>query len=282
MEEITPPIDLSKLESLPLDLRENAILELPLKDIAKLCRSSRKLNNICKDKYFWKKYMERNIPIKMNIPEDADINWYKLRIKEYPEVKKWNKLYEEGKINMTFYKFNNDWDLFERIENAITIKCNNLQLTNLPPFFLSCEQLDCSFNNLTELPSMPNILNLDCDHNIMTALRQYSTLLILNCSYNQLISLPHMPNLWELICNFNNITFLSSYPKLRFLNCNDNKLIELSEQPELERLYCQNNNLSKIPYLPNLKVLHAEDNNDIISDIRYWRRRWPKPLNEYK
>ena len=58
--EISPPTDLSNINSLPQDTIGKIALDLSYKDISKLCETSRKFKNICNDKYFWRDYMEKN------------------------------------------------------------------------------------------------------------------------------------------------------------------------------------------------------------------------------
>ena len=61
LENITPPIDLYNLNKLPFDLQKKTALNLSLKEIGSLCKSSKGLNEICKNKYFWRDYMIKNI-----------------------------------------------------------------------------------------------------------------------------------------------------------------------------------------------------------------------------
>lgn len=87
--------------------------------------------------------------------------------------------------------------------------------------------LDCSNNQLTKLPILPNSIKI-----------------LLDCSNNQLTSLPFLPR------------------KLQGLNCSDNQLTSLPSLPEkLTRLYCYNNLLTILPPFPKaLTTLYCSHN----------------------
>ena len=56
MEPVTPPTDLISLEKLPFDTRKKIALNLPYEALSSLCSTSKKLNGICSDTYFWRDY----------------------------------------------------------------------------------------------------------------------------------------------------------------------------------------------------------------------------------
>ena len=92
----------------------------------------------------------------------------------------------------------------------------------------------------------------------------YNNLTHLNCSDNNLIELPELPSeLVKLSCCYNKLTYLPMLPqKLKALDCSCNNLIDLPELPQnLEILYCYINKLTKLPDLPNnLITLYCNDN----------------------
>ena len=118
-------------------------------------------------------------------------------------------------------------------------------LTNLTRF-KNLQFLDCSRNNLTYLPTLPQNLTE------------------LHCYRNQLSSLPTLPpNLEVLACSENTLTLLPTLPKnLEALYCSNNQLTYLPTLPEnLKRLYCYYNQLTSLPNLPqNLEILHCHYN----------------------
>jgi len=54
--------DVSYLLSLPIELRELALLKLDIKDILNFCAVSKEINRFCKDDYFWKRVFFRDFP----------------------------------------------------------------------------------------------------------------------------------------------------------------------------------------------------------------------------
>jgi len=62
--------------------------------------------------------------------------------------------------------------------------------------FTAITDLDCSWNQLTTLPSLPNsLLYIDCEHNQLTALPTLpNSLNMLDCDFNYLTFLPILPN----------------------------------------------------------------------------------------
>jgi Leucine-rich repeat (LRR) protein len=116
--------------------------------------------------------------------------------------------------------------------------------------------LNCSFNQLTSLVGIENLINLTelyCSDNQLTnleSIKNLTNLTFLNCSDNQLTNL-------ESIKNLTNLTFL---------NCSDNQLTNLENIKNLTNLtilYCGNNQLSSlvgIENLTNLTILYCGNN----------------------
>ena len=57
------------------------------------------------------------IPEPINTPPDANTNWYRLRIKEYPTVKKLINLIREKRVKVECILEFNKWDIFGIVEN---------------------------------------------------------------------------------------------------------------------------------------------------------------------
>ena len=72
----------------------------------------------------------------------------------------------------------------------VSIDCSNNQLTELPTLPYTLEEFYCSGNILTELPKLPDFLKyLDCSNNKLTELQELpDSLENLNCNYNKLQS----------------------------------------------------------------------------------------------
>jgi Leucine-rich repeat (LRR) protein len=95
-------------------------------------------------------------------------------------------------------------------------------------------------------------------------LTRFKNLKILDCSYNQLTSLPTLPqNLQKLYCSDNQLTYLPTLPQnLEVLQCFKNELTSLPTLPQkLKILVCYNNELTSLPTLPqNIRQLYCSKN----------------------
>ena len=113
-------------------------------------------------------------------------------------------------------------------------------------------EINCSNNNLTQLPILPLYL------------------VKLDCSNNKLSSLPEIPkNLGWLYTADNNLSNLPVMPlSLRILECSNNKLYKLPELPrKVKYLYCINNNITDLPDMPENLHYILYDNNPIYDFI---------------
>ncbi len=185
---------------------------------------------------------------------------------EFPTIKRCNKLNCSG-INLNkIAKLQNLSAL-----NLTNLYCIDCQLNTLPPLSRYLTFLDCSYNQLTQLPNkLPNeLMYLNCNNNLLTSLPENlpSNIFTLNCSNNQLTQLPeYLP--WELVdldCSYNQIERLPELlPKKIFnLSCNHNKISSLPEvlPLNLHYLYCNNNAIKEILYLPcRLMTINADSN----------------------
>ena len=156
-------------------------------------------------------------------------------------------------------------------ENVLTIDIEFKCITSLPNLtrFKNLKKLNCSYNELTSIPTLPqNLKVLDCYNNQLTSLPTLpQNLEYLNCFDNQLISLPTLPqNLKELNCLNNQLTSLPTLPQnLEELYCSNNQLTSLPTLPQnLEKLYCYNNHLTSLHLNENLQELYCA-NNQLIS-----------------
>jgi len=96
------------------------------------------------------------------------------------------------------YKFTdiNHLDTLDNKSNIKLLDCSNNQLTQLPQLPKNLKYLYCSSNQLTELPLLPpNLKILDCIYNKLTQLPKLtSNLTNLSCSNNKLNGLPQLPS----------------------------------------------------------------------------------------
>ena len=110
--------------------------------------------------------------------------------------------------------------------------------------------INIEFKDITSLPDLTRFKNLK----------------ELNCSNNQLTSLPTLPqNLKELYCFNNQLTSLPTLPQnLKELYCSNNQLTSLPTlQQNLKKLFCSINQLTSLPTLPEKIVDFSYSNNPI-------------------
>ncbi len=130
------------------------------------------------------------------------------------------------------------------------IICNNNQLRSLPSQLDNCTKLNCSYNNLlSDLPkSMKNIKKLYCSRCALSSIPDFTTIEILNCSYNNIKSVGSLPIIKELVCNNNYILQLpQNLPECVELWCYKNALDVLPQMDKCKILYCSHNPLKVRP-----------------------------------
>ena len=122
------------------------------------------------------------------------------------------------------------------------------------------------------IPLLPNFEEHIYTYDIFDEIPNYDDIIYISCSYNQLTELPKLPNSLQILnCSYNQLTSLPKLPNsLIHLDCCFNKLIVLPELPNsLKRLYCGANKLASLPKLPySLEILSCY-NNKFIKKISY-------------
>jgi len=101
-------------------------------------------------------------------------------------------------------------------------------------------KIDFSFTSMKELPTLPKQLKvLRCNHNYVSELPELPNLIELNVSYNCLVELPRLPS------------------SLKKLYCSNNFLIRLPYLPDhMLVISLQNNDFFELPPIPpDLKLL---------------------------
>ena len=135
-------------------------------------------------------------------------------------------------------------------------------MRNLP----NCEELDCSENQLTQLPDLPNCVNLDCSYNLLTQLPELPKCVKLYCFNNKITQLPDLPNCEELDSSENQLTQLPALPSCVTLICFDNQLTQLPDLPSCVELICSDNKITQLPHLPVIYYLKCI-NNPVCNEI---------------
>lgn len=149
---------------------------------------------------------------------------------------------------------------FNKKQEIQRIEAIQLNLHCLPSLldFTQLKYLDCSRNQLQELPLLPNSLkNLICSQNQITNLPSPlpPNLEILDCSMNQITELPVLDSVLELNCSRNMISKLQDrikYSKMTRLICNKNKLSGSFDYlpSSLHYFDCSRNQITHLPNLP--------------------------------
>ena len=152
----------------------------------------------------------------------------------------------------------------------ITAELHHISSLEGVQYFTSLTYLDCSYNNLTSLPTLPNSLQvLGCGTNSLTSLPILpNRLSCLNCTNCSLTVLPNLPNtLKQLSCGGNLLTSLPTLPNsLDTLNCSGNPLTNLPALPNsLQMLWCSYSQLTNLPALPNSLQYLLCNNNQLTS-----------------
>ncbi len=114
-------------------------------------------------------------------------------------------------INLYDFNLFNSFSLpdFSRFGYLIILDCPNKNLTDLSSLtnHQTLSTLICHYNNLTQLPRIPNLNILDCNN-------------------NQLTFLPQMPKLTRLFCNNNQLNFLPELPEIKYIDCHLNPIYD--------------------------------------------------------
>jgi hypothetical protein len=162
------------------------------------------------------------------------------------------------------------WILASDVDRIATLELANHNYSSLSgiEFFVSLEELDCSFNAVTELDLSKNInlRSLDCRGNQLTALNTGS-----------------LPDLEKLSCNHNRLMGLelSRNPMLKELNCNKNELhgLDLKNNARLEALDCGFNRIRNLDVSSNAMLANLACYWNILSELHVDHNVSLKKLN---
>lgn len=142
------------------------------------------------------------------------------------------------------------------VVTEVSINCSSLNIADLTGigYFTNLDTLDCSKNQLSFLPPLPDSLKylLSSENNLSSLPVLPAGLQKLDCGKNQLSTLPVLPlTLRELYCGDDSLVSLPTLPpSLRNLFCFGNKLGQLPALPEgLLEVYCYSNQLTSLPAL---------------------------------
>jgi hypothetical protein len=138
-------------------------------------------------------------------------------------------------------------------------KMGGIKITRLPPIMEFCEYLNCSNQDIKEVPHYPILNTLICNGNgnlvYISSSKSYS---FVDCSNCRLMVLPMMDNCLSLSCVNNGLRILPFLPICTYLDCSNNSLEDIS-LPECTTLFCVSNKIKKIN-CPKLKTLDCCNN----------------------
>jgi Leucine-rich repeat (LRR) protein len=161
-------------------------------------------------------------------------------------------------------------------------QCNQMDLITLLRENKCKVEYDEEFNpNWSDEELLSHVIKLDCSENQLTTLPDLPNCQILTCHNNQLTILPDLPNCEELFCGFNQLTALPDLPKCIRLYCDRNRLHRLPDLPCCKILRCAKNQLTSLPKLPNCEGLNCSNNNLTYLPVCYQLYRFkdrPKPV----
>ena len=148
-------------------------------------------------------------------------------------------------------------------------------------YFSKLTYLDCSYNILTELPTLPSTLkDLYCQANQLTSLGNLpASIEGINCSANnfsgslyitgfkalEAIKINNCPNLNSLYCYDNALTSLLAYgcTSLQTIDCHNNQLAFLGSLPSnVEVLKCSNNKFTTVTFAGFSKLRSLDMSNN--------------------
>ena len=119
-------------------------------------------------------------------------------------------------------------------DNITSIDCSSSEIISIDgiQYFENLTYLNCSYNQITQLPDLPSNLNyLNTSHCVNLSLIESfpHSLEFIDCSYNQINNLPDLPsNLKQLYCAFNSLNTLPNLPyNLTHIDCSFNNLTSL-------------------------------------------------------
>lgn len=144
-------------------------------------------------------------------------------------------------------------------KNLEILEIGNNNINDLGRLPRSLLELTCRSNKIRYLPDAdecPKISRIDCSMNEITNIPSYSNIKSLRCANNKLKNIPELITLENLICNNNEIDLINSKcVNLRYLDCSNNKLTKISNYPNLIDLICSNNNIEELNIYPQVKYI---------------------------
>lgn len=151
-------------------------------------------------------------------------------------------------IDMSYNKIQK---IIELPMSLIEISCSNNNLKEILSTNLNkLEHLDCSINNISNIPYYEKLKSLICNKNNISKieLKDYQNLVYLKCCDNPITSLPYdkLINLCDLICNNTKISTIGSLSSIKYIEVLDTYIDYIDYSKTLEDLYFNVNGIKNI------------------------------------
>lgn len=157
---------------------------------------------------------------------------------------------------------------YPKLKNIQRLFIDHNKLKNLPdPEYLpNLTELNCSANQLQEIPFYPNLVFLNISHNQIKNCIKYQNarLTYFDCSYNLDFNLDFfLPYCEHLYITNNEIKYinLDMVPNLKFLDAENNNLATITGGQKLVEINIKNNKIGVLPVWQFLTRLNADNNN---------------------
>jgi len=178
-------------------------------------------------------------------------------------------------MNLFDFIRNNNFKVQYKMSNFVPATATDEEIR------LQITSLDCSNWNLTEIPSLPECVILDCSLNPIKNLpASLPACKVLNCSKTDinLLSFKNIPNCISIDFSFTKIkrcdidckkiictnTPLRGFTSLNncvILDCSETKITSLPDLPKCINLNCENCRLTDLPALPNAVSVNCSGNS---------------------
>ena len=155
-----------------------------------------------------------------------------------------------------------------RFSQLVQLNCSYNELIELPPLPDTLKTLYCCSNQLKTFPKLPDLIRLSCAMNQLTSLDLPDSIEHVYCRSNQLVHLTIPPNVVVLYCGCNVLETLDLNEGLLELECSNNQLTHIQLTETLVTANLSYNPIDTLPLLPEtLLTLNMRHTN--IADCFY-------------
>lgn len=143
------------------------------------------------------------------------------------------------------------------IDGKLNIKSKGIRKLIVPK---GVTQVDCSYNDLTNLHFHEGIKIIDCYRNHLSSIHLPKGVTQINCSYNNLTELNLPEGIEIVVCHDNYIDELDVPKSTKLVNCSYNDLTKLNLSEGIRVVYCLDNQLTELDLPEGVKVVNCPNN----------------------